>query len=158
MPNRKVRCKTIDGKHIWIDKNKLVFRPSAYAIIKDKGRVLLMTNKTSGKLWPPGGGIEINESIESGLAREVFEETGLRIKAAELLLHKENFFYYSPLDEAYHAFLFFFSCYTKSKKIIADRLVNDYESEKPRWVDIKSLKPSDIQDFSREIIGVINRN
>ena len=158
MPNRKVRCKTIEGKYIWIDKKKLVFRPSAYAIIKNRGRVLLMTNKTSGKLWPPGGGIEIGESIESGLAREVFEETGLKIKAAKLLFYKENFFYYSPLDEAYHAFLFFFSCQIKSKKIIADCLVNDYESERPRWIDIKLLKLSDIQDFSSEILIMINKD
>jgi 8-oxo-dGTP diphosphatase len=54
----------------------------AVVVIKD-GRILLGKRKnTHGEgTWAlPGGHLEFNESIEDCAAREVFEETGIRIK------------------------------------------------------------------------------
>jgi len=153
----KVRCKTIEGKYTLLPKEKLVFRPSVYALIRNKGKVLLMRNKSSGKLWPPGGGVEIGEPMHESLKREVLEETGLRIEIDKLLFAKENFFYYSPFDEAYYAFAMIFDCNIKSGKLLNDKQVNDYESEKPRWIDIKSLKSSDFQDFQKEFLSILKR-
>ncbi len=56
--------------------------------------------------------------MEDALKREVKEEIGLDITVDKLLLFKENFFYYQPLDEAYHAFLFFFLCHPIDSKLI----------------------------------------
>lgn len=61
-------------------------------IVRDK-EVLVMSNKSNDKLWFPGGGIEIHETLEEGLKREVKEETGLEIEIQELALTKESFFY-----------------------------------------------------------------
>ncbi len=153
---KKVKCKTIEGRYALIPREKLVFRPSVYALIKNKDKVLLMRNKSSGKLWPPGGGVEIGESMYESLKREVLEETGLKIDIGKLLFAEENFFYYSPLDEAYHAFVMIFDCKIKSGKLLTDEQVDDYESEKPRWIDIKSLKTSDFQDFQKEFLAILN--
>lgn len=51
----------------------------AAAIIRDDGRVLLTQRHDNGHWEPPGGILELEETIEDGLAREVAEETGLSI-------------------------------------------------------------------------------
>lgn len=58
----------------------------AIIVIKD-GKVLLGKRKNShgsGTWHFPGGHLEFNESIEACARREVFEETGLRIKNIRL--------------------------------------------------------------------------
>lgn len=103
----KIKCKNNFDRIVELPKDKFVFRPSAYGIILDDDKAVFMENKSNGKLWFPGGGVEIGETLEDALKREIMEETGLKVEVGEMILFKENFFYYEPLDEAYHAFLFF---------------------------------------------------
>ena len=49
----------------------------AAAIIDDQGRFLAIRRADNGQWEPPGGVLELDESIEEGLVREVAEETGL---------------------------------------------------------------------------------
>lgn len=51
----------------------------AAAIIDDQGRFLAIRRADNGRWEPPGGVLELHESIEEGLIREVEEETGLQI-------------------------------------------------------------------------------
>lgn len=49
----------------------------------DRGAVLLVRQAVGQKLWTlPGGKVKRNESLERALKREVREETGLGVKAA----------------------------------------------------------------------------
>lgn len=52
----------------------------AAAIIDDQGRALAVQRRDNGKWEPPGGVLELGETIPEGLAREVYEETGLTIE------------------------------------------------------------------------------
>ena len=52
----------------------------AAAIIDDDGRFLVIRRADNGRWEPPGGVLELDESIEAGLVREVEEETGLRVE------------------------------------------------------------------------------
>jgi len=56
----------------------------AAAIIDDDGRVLVIERRDNRHLEPPGGVLELDETIEDGLRREVFEETGLTITVETL--------------------------------------------------------------------------
>ncbi|MFH1971817.1 MAG: NUDIX domain-containing protein [Patescibacteria group bacterium] len=150
-----INCKNNFDEYEDVPVEKFVFRPSAYGIIYQKGKIVTSINKSNGKIWFPGGGIEINEKMEDGLRREILEETGLEVKVDKLILVKENFFYYKPLDEAYHAFLFFYLCKPVTTKLIADNLVNDEESKKPRWTKITNIKKEDISDLSNDIYPVL---
>ena len=40
--------------------------------------------------------------------------------------------------------------------MISDEEVQDYESEKPRWTEIKKIKKEDISDLNDEIFSVLN--
>jgi len=54
------------------------------AIVDDEGRFLVIRRADNGRWEPPGGVLELDESIESGLVREVAEETGLRVRPVAL--------------------------------------------------------------------------
>src|SRR4051812_34996558 len=56
----------------------------AAAIIDDHGRFLAIRRADNGTWEPPGGVLELDESIEAGLVREVQEETGLRVEPVAL--------------------------------------------------------------------------
>jgi 8-oxo-dGTP diphosphatase len=51
----------------------------AGVIVDEAGRALLIKRRDNGHWEPPGGVIEPGETILDALAREVFEETGIRI-------------------------------------------------------------------------------
>ncbi len=152
---KKIKCKNNFGEIVEISADKFFFRPSAYGLILNDKKLVTLRNKGNGKLWFPGGGIEIGEKLEDGLKREVEEETGLDIEIKKMVLFKENFFYYQPLDEAYHAFLLFFLCTSKNNTLISDEKVDDLESEKPRWTQIKSIKKEDIGDLEDDLFKII---
>ena len=56
----------------------------AAAIVRDDGRILAIRRRDNGHWEPPGGVLELGESIEDGLRREVREETGLEIEPEQL--------------------------------------------------------------------------
>ena len=56
----------------------------AAAIVDDHGRVLATRRRDNGHWEPPGGVLELDESIEDGLVREVLEETGLLVRPLRL--------------------------------------------------------------------------
>jgi 8-oxo-dGTP pyrophosphatase MutT (NUDIX family) len=51
----------------------------ARVILDDQGRALLIQRRDSGHWEAPGGILELDEDITTGLRREVHEETGLRL-------------------------------------------------------------------------------
>lgn len=56
----------------------------AAAIVDDHGRILALRRRDNGHWEPPGGVLEMDESITGGLRREVEEETGLTIEPGPL--------------------------------------------------------------------------
>jgi ADP-ribose pyrophosphatase YjhB (NUDIX family) len=57
----------------------------AAAIFDDSGEnVLLIKRRDNGRWEPPGGVLELGETIEEGLRREVREETGAEVEVGRL--------------------------------------------------------------------------
>jgi len=57
---------------------------SVAAVIIDAGRALLVRRRDNSHWEPPGGVLELGETIEDGLRREVREEIGLDIEPVAL--------------------------------------------------------------------------
>ena len=53
-------------------------------ITDDRGRALLIQRRDNHQWEPPGGVLELGESIHDGLRREVREETGLDVEPIAL--------------------------------------------------------------------------
>lgn len=52
----------------------------AAVIIDDHSRALAVQRRDNGHWEPPGGVLELGETIPEGLVREVYEETGLAVE------------------------------------------------------------------------------
>ena len=61
------------------------FRVAVSALIFDDERVLLALRRDIGWWNLPGGGMEIGETVDEALCREVSEETGLQIEVGQLV-------------------------------------------------------------------------
>jgi 8-oxo-dGTP pyrophosphatase MutT (NUDIX family) len=65
---------------------QLVLMPGVTAIVRDAGgNVLLQRRRDDGRWGLPGGAIEPGEAPAQALVREVFEETGLRVRPLRVL-------------------------------------------------------------------------
>lgn len=65
---------------------KRLRRPGTVAIVFDaEGRVLLHRRTDNGKWALPGGGIEIDETADQAIVREVKEETGYEVRVLRLV-------------------------------------------------------------------------
>ena len=81
-----IECTSFYGEKLLLPEERFILRPAAYAIIGHDGKILLVTNRRSGKFYFPGGGIEEWERVTDGLKREVREEAGIEI-GKERLVH-----------------------------------------------------------------------
>jgi 8-oxo-dGTP pyrophosphatase MutT (NUDIX family) len=64
----------------------LIVQPGVAALIRDEqGRVLLQLRADDGSWALPAGGISPGEEPAKALVREVFEETGLKVRPSRLL-------------------------------------------------------------------------
>ena len=70
-------------------------------ITNDKGELLVERRKmepAKGTLDLPGGFADVLETAEESVAREVMEETGLKVTSARFLFSQPNVYHFSGLD------------------------------------------------------------
>ncbi|WP_421361218.1 NUDIX domain-containing protein [Agrobacterium rosae] len=66
--------------------NRLLLLPSVAAVIHDNAGNLLLQEKASGEGWSlPAGSIELGETPEQAITREVMEETGFIVSSTRIL-------------------------------------------------------------------------
>lgn len=56
----------------------------AGVVVDGDGKVLVIRRRDNGRWEPPGGVLEIGETFEDGVRREVHEETGLWVRVDRL--------------------------------------------------------------------------
>lgn len=69
-----------------VGKNKIMLNYASAIILDDNGNILLQKRSELADAWGfPGGALELGESAEEAVKREVIEETGLNVKVNDLL-------------------------------------------------------------------------
>jgi 8-oxo-dGTP pyrophosphatase MutT (NUDIX family) len=89
----------------------VIWRPSAYVLVRNCNHVLMVEAEcTPGVLTLPGGGIEPDESIFDGLARECREELGVEVHVSQRrpVYLGEHDFYFEWTDEYMHSLILVF--------------------------------------------------
>lgn len=56
----------------------------AGVVVREDGRVLVIRRADNGAWEPPGGVLELAEAPEDGVRREVYEETGIKVRVDRL--------------------------------------------------------------------------
>jgi len=103
----------LEGNEYEITADDLTWRPSAYGIVIRKNKILLV--KERGKFHLPGGGIDLGESPDSAVLREVREETGCTVKNPKLITMASSFFSYRTSGSPPHlqhvqSLLIYYAC------------------------------------------------
>lgn len=57
---------------------------AAGVIVNREGNILVIKRRDNGEWQPPGGVLELAETIEEGLRREILEETGIEVSIDRL--------------------------------------------------------------------------
>lgn len=150
-----VSCTTLYGSQRRVPRSALRFRPSVYALIVNQGQLLVVGTRSTGRLFLPGGAVELGEPALDALKREVREETGITIEVGQLLHWSESFFHYDPTGESWHGLLLFFVCQAQSYTLSQRYQVDGDEAEQPRWADLQALHIDDFQEAARDAVQLL---
>ena len=140
MDDKKVICKDIKGSLSEVLVSELSFRPSVYGVIINEGKILL------SRQWDgydfPGGKIELGETIEEALIREVKEETGLGVNVGKIIVCESSFFRLPKDGKPVQSILIYYLC-----KITGGNISTDHLSENEKnyattaeWVELTEIE------------------
>ncbi len=95
----------------------------------------------------PGGLVETGERLEDAVAREVFEETGLRVSAESMATVFERIMPDEAGRPEYHYVLVDFYC-----KVLGGDLRAGDDSRRAEWFDLSALAGLPMTAGTREVI------
>ena len=103
-----VTCYDIKGNAYQVPADQLTFRPAVYGVIIQDEKILL------SRQWEgydfPGGGINLGESNQVALRREVYEETGLEVDVGRVLFANSSFFKMPEHGKNVHSIHMYYAC------------------------------------------------
>lgn len=119
-------------------------------ITNSKGEILVATRSkepAKGTLDLPGGFCDSYETAEEGVAREVLEETGLKIVSTQYLFTIPNIYIYSGME--LHTMDMFFKCEVEDY----NATIADDDVAELHWIKIEDLDSKDfgLQSISKSI-------
>ena len=109
---------------------------TAAFILNSKGELLVVRrakDPEKGTLDLPGGFVDNNETAEQGMAREIQEETGLKVSDMKYLFSIPNVYRYSGMD--IHTLDLFFLCHAEDDVIVK---ASDDASE-AMWLPLREV-------------------
>jgi 8-oxo-dGTP diphosphatase len=98
------------------------------AVIVDSGRVVLIRRRyepLAGQWSLPGGTLELGETLESGTAREMLEETGLVVDIGPVIEVFDRIMYDDEKRVRYHFVLVDYLCWPVSGELRAGSDVDE---------------------------------
>ena len=112
-------------------------------VVDDAGRALLVRRRDNGHWEPPGGILELDESIPDGLRREVREETGLEVEPERLTGVYKN------MTRGIIALVF--RC-----RITGGTLTTGSESAAFRWADSAEVRSLSNQAYAIRVLDALS--
>jgi mutator protein MutT len=120
------------------------------AIIVDDGRVALIKRGKAPLLgeWSiPGGMLELGETLRQGAEREVLEETGLVVRATELLGVFDRIVPDDAHRTLYHYVLIDFLC-----EVVSGELRAAGDAAEAKWVRVEDLEKLSLAEDTAAVV------
>ena len=120
------------------------------AVIVDEGRVVLIKRKyepLKGHWSLPGGMVEIGETLESALSREMLEETGLRVDVGPVIEVFDRIMHDEQKRVRYHFVLIDYLCWPAG-----GTLTPGSDVDAAIWVDPVTLAQYDLTEKATSVI------
>lgn len=135
----------------------IVWRVSGYAVVMQSNKtVLTVIPKWSPLYELPGGGIEAEEGLATGIVRECYEETGysIRIKSEIPISIQESDFYLKTRQQFCRSLILIFHAELMSdwqdKSMINS--VEPDEIEKVEWIRLDEFNNDNTHEIFRDAI------
>jgi len=115
---------------------------AAAAVIYYQGKILFIERgkePQKGLLGLPGGFIDNNETAESGLLREVYEEVGIKLDTLEYFCNQTNEYHYCGVT--YHTLDFYYIARI-------DKLPDNVDPEEVAGIKLITLKDLDFDQIA----------
>lgn len=137
--------------------------PIVVAAVKDKrGRILIAKRrdrefKKADGLWElPGGHLRFKEKPEKAAIREVYEETGLKVKVLRLLPKIYNNFWQDRKGNQFHILLILYECMVAGGRI--HKKPQDYKICELKWIWPKEITKYKFLPKTIETLALLNLN
>ena len=121
------------------------------AVIVKAGKLLLVKRRyepLAGRWSIPGGTLELGETLETGIAREMREETGLEIEVGPVIDVFDRIIFDADKRVRYHFVLVDYLCWP-----IGGVLQAGSDVDEAVMVDPASLDEFDLTEKAREVIA-----
>ena len=121
------------------------------AVIVKAGKLLLVKRRyepLAGRWSIPGGTLELGETLETGVAREMREETGLEIEVGPVIEVFDRIIFDADKRVRYHFVLVDYLCWP-----IGGVLQAGSDVDEAVMVDPASLDEFDLTEKAREVIA-----
>lgn len=137
-----ITCVDIFGKKHDVATSELSWRPSAYGVVIQDGKVLLC--KHFGKFNLPGGSLDLGEKPEDAVIREIKEETGIDAVRPRLLGVDSDFFRMSHDDNplCHQTLLLYYVCEYAGGALSTD----GFDKQEQKYAELAEWVPLDQLD------------
>jgi len=139
----KIVCHDTKNNEFEVSTDKLTFRPSVYGVLIDNNKVLL--SKQFDGYDFPGGGVNVDETLEEACIREFLEETGITVRVLEPVYCGTSFFNPSHSEKHKNEYWNCPLIYFLVKRIGGDISKEGFDKEEkdyadvPEWIELNNI-------------------
>ncbi|MDF2538122.1 MAG: hydrolase [Herbinix sp.] len=120
-----------------VSKAGIICTLRAAALIIRNNKLLVAKSMDYDCYYTVGGGIEINETSEDAVIREVYEETGYSLEIEKLAFVQERFLEVNK--QQYHEIAFFYLMKNNAEMNISNNSFTDQQKETLHWLPLNDL-------------------